>query len=74
MWLALSIAPSVSSIPLHGSFSISAMPVSATQTSPPWCAGSKPGAKRFLSSGYIQAGDVVAVPYESAAAEEEESM
>ena len=62
MWPALSTEPSVSSMPLHGSRSIIAIPASATQTSPPWWAGSRPTAKRLPSSGYIQAGGVVPVP------------
>ena len=70
MWLALSIEPSVSSMPLQSSRSIIAMPASAVQTSPPRWAGSRPTAKRLPSSGYIHAGAVVAVPYES---EERES-
>ena len=62
MWLVLSMPPSVSSIPLQFSLSIISMPASATHRSPPRCAGSVPGTKRLPSSGYIQAGEVVAVP------------
>ena len=65
MWAALSTEPSVSSMPLHGSRSIMARPASVVQTSPPRWAGSVPTAKRWPSSGYIQAGGVVPVPYVS---------
>ncbi len=63
MCAALSTEPNVTIIPRQSvSFSIISIAASAVQTSPPRCAGSSPTAKRLPSSGYIQAGEVVAVP------------
>ncbi len=58
----LSMPPKLTSMPLQGSLSIIASAASATQVSPPRCAGSSPGTKRFPSSGYMHAGQSVLVP------------
>jgi hypothetical protein len=60
----LSTEPKLTIMPFQSvSCRISSIAASAVQTSPPRCAGSSPTAKRLPSSGYIQAGDVVVVPY-----------
>ena len=67
MCAALSIAPSVTNMPDQSSWPIIAMAASAAQVSPPRCPSvsaeaSVPGKNRLPSSGYSDAGAVVAVP------------